>query len=140
MAHERGRCAGNGGQGRRKASKKPNVTRHRIGYQITRAVGLWCKPGCLACELLIRVLVCQAKPFSGRASTDVDGKVSRHVGLPATKQSRRFLSAVPSQRSISPNTISSDPMIADMSASMWPRLRKSMAERWANDGARILHL
>src|ERR1700730_4615675 len=43
-------------------------------------------------------------------------------------------------RSISPNTISSDPMIAETSASMCPRLRKSIACRCANEGARILHL
>ena len=43
-------------------------------------------------------------------------------------------------RSISPNTISSDPMIAETSASMCPRLRKSIACRWAKEGARILHL
>src|SRR4029077_7634461 len=43
-------------------------------------------------------------------------------------------------RSISPNTISSDPMIAETSANMWPHVRKSMAERWAKEGARILHL
>src|SRR5215813_8176506 len=44
------------------------------------------------------------------------------------------------QRSISPNTMSSEPMIAATSASICPRLRKSIACRWANDGARILHL
>jgi hypothetical protein len=43
-------------------------------------------------------------------------------------------------RSISPNTMSSEPMIAETSASMCPRLKKSMASRWANEGARILHL
>src|SRR6187200_2499670 len=43
-------------------------------------------------------------------------------------------------RSISPNTMSSEPRIAETSASMWPRVRKSIAERRANDGARILHL
>src|SRR5438445_12779900 len=43
-------------------------------------------------------------------------------------------------RSISPNTISSDPMMAETSASMWPRVRKSIAERCAKEGARILHL
>src|SRR5262245_1003556 len=43
-------------------------------------------------------------------------------------------------RSISPNTISSEPRIAVMSASMCPRLRKSIAWRCANEGARILHL
>jgi hypothetical protein len=44
------------------------------------------------------------------------------------------------QRSISPNTMSSEPMIAETSASICPRLRKSIAWRWANEGARILHL
>src|SRR5258707_14910780 len=43
-------------------------------------------------------------------------------------------------RSTSPNTMSSEPRIAEMSASRWPRLRKSMAWRWAKPGARILHL
>jgi hypothetical protein len=43
-------------------------------------------------------------------------------------------------RSISPNTMSSEPMIAETSASMCPRLKKSIACRWANEGARILHL
>ena len=45
-----------------------------------------------------------------------------------------------SHRSISPNTISSEPIIAETSASMCPRLKKSIACRWANEGARILHL
>ena len=45
-----------------------------------------------------------------------------------------------SQRSISPNTMSSEPMIAETSASICPRLKKPIACRWANDGARILHL
>jgi hypothetical protein len=44
------------------------------------------------------------------------------------------------QRSISPNTMSSEPMIAETSANICPRLKKSIACRWANDGARILHL
>src|SRR6266404_8403307 len=44
------------------------------------------------------------------------------------------------QRSISPNTMSSEPMIAATSASICPRLKKSIACRCANDGARILHL
>jgi choline dehydrogenase-like flavoprotein len=42
--------------------------------------------------------------------------------------------------SISPNTISREPMIAEMSASMCPRDKKFMACRCAKDGARILHL
>src|SRR5439155_7597665 len=44
------------------------------------------------------------------------------------------------QRSTSPNTMSSEPSTADTSASMWPRHMKSIACRWANPGARILHL
>src|SRR5207253_5968439 len=44
------------------------------------------------------------------------------------------------QRSTSPNTMSSEPRIAEMSASMYPRQRQSIACRWAKPGARILHL
>jgi hypothetical protein len=36
--------------------------------------------------------------------------------------------------------MSSEPMIADTSASMWPRLRKSVACRWANEGCPDLAL
>ena len=43
-------------------------------------------------------------------------------------------------RSISPKTMSSEPRIAETSASMWPRERKSMACRCGKLGARILHL
>jgi hypothetical protein len=53
---------------------------------------------------------------------------------------RSFAAAAAGQRSISPNTMSREPMIAETSASMCPRLKKSMACRWANEGARILHL
>src|SRR6185437_4741159 len=42
------------------------------------------------------------------------------------------------QRSTSPKTISSEPRIADTSASMWPRVMKSIALRWAKPGALIL--
>src|SRR5690349_14563521 len=41
-------------------------------------------------------------------------------------------------RSISPKTMSSEPMIATTSASMWPRDRKSSPCRKAKPGARIL--
>ena len=41
-------------------------------------------------------------------------------------------------RSISPKTTSSDPMIAETSASIWPLFMKSIAARWAKPGARIL--
>ena len=43
-------------------------------------------------------------------------------------------------RSISPKTISNEPMIATVSASIWPRDMASMAARKAKPGARILHL
>src|SRR5512136_305677 len=48
--------------------------------------------------------------------------------------------AANTHRSTSPNTISIDPRIAETSASMWPRQRKSIACRCAKPGARILHL
>src|SRR5690242_5201191 len=48
--------------------------------------------------------------------------------------------AAHAHRSTSPNTISMEPRMAETSASMWPRVRKSMALRWAKPGARILHL
>src|SRR4051794_21931756 len=41
-------------------------------------------------------------------------------------------------RSTSPNTMSSEPMIDGMSASVWPRPMKSMAARWTKLGERIL--
>ena len=44
------------------------------------------------------------------------------------------------QRSTSPNTMSSEPRIADTSASMYPLQRKSIAWRCAKPGARIWHL
>src|SRR5262249_6828576 len=53
---------------------------------------------------------------------------------------RYSASKLDGHRSISPNTMSSEPMIAATSASMCPRVRKSIAERCANEGARILHL
>src|SRR5262249_38212843 len=48
--------------------------------------------------------------------------------------------AADAHRSTSPNTISIEPRMAEMSASMWPRQRKSMADRCGKPGARILHL
>src|SRR5215831_16175103 len=61
-------------------------------------------------------------------------------GPPRLAEWRELRCRDTSYRSISPKTISSDPMIADTSANMWPRVRKSMACRCANEGARILHL
>src|SRR5439155_7064718 len=43
-------------------------------------------------------------------------------------------------RSTSPNTMSSEPKMAETSASRWPRQMKSIACRCAKPGARILHL
>ena len=43
-------------------------------------------------------------------------------------------------RSTSPNTISSEPRMAETSASRWPLQMKSIACRCAKPGARILHL
>ena len=40
------------------------------------------------------------------------------------------LAAVRAHRSISPNTMSIEPMIAGTSASVWPLLMKSSASRW----------
>lgn len=42
--------------------------------------------------------------------------------------------------SISPNTMSSEPTIAETSANIWPLARRSIAWRLAKEGARILHL
>src|SRR4051812_38389359 len=52
----------------------------------------------------------------------------------------RLREAADAHRSTSPNTMSSEPRIAETSASMWPRQMKSMACRCAKPGARILHL
>lgn len=41
-------------------------------------------------------------------------------------------------RSISPNTMSREPITAETSASMWPRFIQSMAARCGKPGARIL--
>src|SRR5262249_19913223 len=46
----------------------------------------------------------------------------------------------PLHRSTSPNTMSIEPMMAETSASMWPRQRESSDERCGKPGARILHL
>src|SRR5690242_294251 len=48
--------------------------------------------------------------------------------------------AADTHRSTSPNTMSIEPRMADTSASMWPRVKKSMACRCAKPGGRILHL
>jgi hypothetical protein len=62
----------------------------------------------------------------------------QYSGAKTNQNDRHHLQA--GHRSISPNTMSSEPRIADTSASMCPRVRKSMACRCANEGARILHL
>ncbi len=52
------------------------------------------------------------------------------AGIPMVGEARELLRQtddVPLHRSISPNTMSSEPRIAVASASMWPLLMKSMA-------------
>ena len=49
------------------------------------------------------------------------------ISLSSNHLSRQWRAYV--HRSISPNTMSSEPMIADTSASMCPRVKKSIAER-----------
>src|SRR5690606_26508780 len=60
------------------------------------------------------------------------GREGKRLGLLGVKTTDSH------QRSISPNTMSREPRIADTSASMCPLERKSMAARWAKLGARIL--
>ena len=52
----------------------------------------------------------------------------------------RFVPKADNQRSISPNTMSRELSIAGTSASMCPRVKKSIAPKCGYDGARILHL
>ena len=65
---------------------------------------------------------------------------SRFSGVNAKARRLLFGKAADTHRSTSPNTMSIEPKIADTSASMWPRERKSIACRCAKLGARILHL
>jgi hypothetical protein len=60
---------------------------------------------------------------------DIHGPIRSHLDTPNGNQ-----------RSISPNTMSREPSIAGTSASMCPRVKKSIAPKCGNDGARILHL
>src|SRR6516165_4406553 len=60
---------------------------------------------------------------------DIHGPIRSHLNTPNGNQ-----------RSISPNTMSREPSIAGTSASMCPRVRKSIASKCGYDGARILHL
>src|SRR5215471_12198169 len=69
---------------------------------------------------------------SARQAT-FDGRSRVSVMWPAATSLSKAMAV--SQRSISPNTMSSEPMIAETSASICPRLKKSIACRWANDGA-----
>ena len=71
---------------------------------------------------------CAPSPFAG--SPGVKAKLAGcSNGGPST---------CAAHRSISPKTMSIEPMIATMSASMWPRHMKSVACRKAKPGARIL--
>lgn len=73
-------------------------------------------------------------PYKARAYLDELSPYDSSYGETTTERDQRS-----GQRSISPNTISSEPMIAATSAIMCPRDRKSIACRWAKEGARILH-
>src|SRR5690606_12446335 len=100
-------------------------------------------------ELGERVLVAGAvglDPLAGRRAADVGhhhvvgepaaigvevlGVVGVELGLGDVDDAHR---------SISPNTMSSEPRMAATSASMWPRFIQSMACRCGKPGARILH-
>src|SRR6516165_4876430 len=70
---------------------------------------------------------CLRFPFVPKA--DIHGPIRSHLD---TRNGN--------QRSISPNTMSREPSIAGTSASMCPRVKKSIAAKCGNDGARILHL
>jgi hypothetical protein len=94
-------------------------------------------------QLPIRSLALEAQGFITRKG----GTPPRQVPVFSARVSVMWLFPIAltnatagDQRSISPNTMSSEPRIAETSASICPRLRKSIACRWANDGARILHL
>src|ERR1700742_1705419 len=64
----------------------------------------------------------QVSPFKGsRGAIKLDRRLRHH-------------------RSTSPNTMSSEPRMAETSASRWPLQMKSIACRCAKPGARILHL
>jgi len=94
-----------------------------------------CSPSQPSHHAAFRRDLADSRPRRTRWSLSASGSLS---GLP-----KALLQNAPKprlHRSISPNTISSDPMIAETSANMWPHVRKSMAERWAKEGARILHL
>src|SRR6185503_18483 len=70
---------------------------------------------------------------AARVGLGIAGQIS--VVLPLYRRHRRG-----AHRSTSPNTMSIEPRMAETSASMWPRVRKSIACRCAKPGARILHL
>src|SRR5690606_1599085 len=78
---------------------------------------------------------------AGRVQPDLP---FRPFGVLSTKFERCRLNRLASQatrnhqRSTAPNAISSEPRIAETSASIWPRHRKSMADKCAKPGARIL--
>jgi hypothetical protein len=96
-------------------------------------------------QLPIRSLRLEAQGFITRkrrnaAATWRAGFLREGLGHVAVSNLTNKCNGSGGQRSISPNTMSSEPMIAETSASMCPRLKKSIACRWANDGARILHL
>jgi hypothetical protein len=101
-------------------------------------------PAGFIAQLPIRSLALEAQGFITRkrrnaAATWRAGFLREGLGHVAVSNRTNKCTAG-DQRSISPNTMSSEPRIAETSASMCPRLKKSIACRCANDGARILHL
>ena len=95
-------------------------TSHRIGIT---ADWLRASAGYLAISTSSRLRPC----VSGREGESCAGLV-----LSAAEAD------VNAHRSISPNTMSSEPRMAETSASMWPRFIQSMACRCGKPGARIL--
>ena len=91
-------------------------------------------------QLPIRSLLLEMERFVARkrrntAATRGAGFFREGLGHAVCCNLTPKLMAGSGQRSISPNTMSSEPMIAATSASICPRLKKSIACRWANDGA-----
>ena len=96
-------------------------------------------------QLPIRSLALEAQGFITRKRRNAAaawraGFLREGLGHVAVSNLTNKCNGSGGQRSISPNTMSSEPRIAETSASICPRLKKSIACRWANDGARILHL
>src|ERR1700741_2585066 len=79
---------------------------------------------------------CIAVGFAG--AFELRDRLLKANHLPTRGQHGLECTRFTGHRSISPKTISSEPRTADTSASMWPRVMKSIAARCGYDGARIL--